>query len=145
MSSNLQLSIRWNASPQLFRYYQIILIHISLTIELYSCNDLVFFALLFLSVCLKFTFFSVEILVFSLLLLFELLSVLLSSIDMALTLLASRLFSEKKSKLFGIVIRLDDGGLIYDEVFLGRMKGLVLLSSSRIRRILNIYFFSSNV
>ena len=45
-----------------------------------------------------------------------------------MTLLVSRLFlvvSDNKSKLFDVVVRLDDGGLIFDEIFLGRMKGLV--------------------
>ena len=37
--------------------------------------------------------------------------------------------SDKNSKLFEVVIRFDDGGLIFDELFLGRMKGFVLLSS----------------
>ena len=47
--------------------------------------------------------------------------------------LVSRLFSvfpENKSKLlFDGVIRLDDVGFIFDEFFLNRMKGLVLLGS----------------
>ena len=33
--------------------------------------------------------------------------------------------SDNKSKLFDVVVRLDDGGLIFDEILLGRMKGLV--------------------
>ena len=51
---------------------------------------------------------------------------------MTLALLALRLFSvlsDNKSKLFDVFIRLTDGGLIFDELFFGRMKGLVLLSS----------------
>ena len=54
---------------------------------------------------------------------------------MTLTLLVSRLFpvfSDNKSKLSDFVIRLDDGGLIFDKLFLGRMKGLVLLGSLRL-------------
>ena len=54
---------------------------------------------------------------------------------MTLTFLASMLFSmfsDNKSKLFDVVIKLDDGGLIFDEIFLNRMKGLVLLSSLRL-------------
>ena len=49
--------------------------------------------------------------------------------------LASRpfsVFSDNKSKLFVVVIRLDDGGLIFDKHFLGRMKGLILLGSLRL-------------
>ena len=54
------------------------------------------------------------------------------------------MFSDNKSKLFDAVIRLDDGSLIFDELFLddgslifdelflGRLKGLVLLSSLRL-------------
>ena len=42
------------------------------------------------------------------------------------------MFSDDKSKLFDAVIRLDDGSLIFDELFLGRLKGLVLLSSLRL-------------
>ena len=72
---------------------------------------------------------------------------MLSSIGVTLTLLASILFSvfsDNKSKLFDAVIRLDDGSLIFDELFLddgslifdelflGRLKGLVLLSSLRL-------------
>ena len=52
-----------------------------------------------------------------------------------MTLLVSRhflVFSDNKSKLFDVVIRLDDGGLIFDELFLGRKKGLVLLSLLRL-------------
>ena len=54
---------------------------------------------------------------------------------MTLTFLASMLFSmfsDNKSKLFDVVIKLDDGGLIFDEIFLNRMKGLVRLSSLRL-------------
>ena len=54
---------------------------------------------------------------------------------MTLTLLVSRLFSvfpDDKSKLYDVVIRLNEGGLIFDELFLRRMKGLVLLSSLRL-------------
>ena len=39
---------------------------------------------------------------------------------MTLTFLASMLFSmfsDNKSKLFDVVIKLDDGGLIFDEIF----------------------------
>ena len=69
-------------------------------------------------------------------LLFEKFSALLSSIDM--TLLVSRLFlvfSDNKSKLFDVVVRLDDGGLIFDEIFLGRM----IVECSRIPRIPNTF------
>ena len=41
-------------------------------------------------------------------------------------------FSDNNSKLFDVVIKLDDSGLIFDEIFLNRMKGLVLLSSLRL-------------
>ena len=41
------------------------------------------------------------------------------------------MFLGNNSKLFDVVIRLDYVGLIFDELFSGRMKGLVLLSSLR--------------
>ena len=58
---------------------------------------------------------------------------MLSSIDR--TLLVSRLFlvfSDNKLNLFDVVIRLDNDDLIFDELFLGRIKELVLLCSLRL-------------
>ena len=56
-----------------------------------------------------------------------------------MTVLVSRLFSlflDNNSKLLDVVIRLDYVDLIFDELFSGRMKGLLLLSSLRFISIL---------
>ena len=36
------------------------------------------------------------------------------------------MFSDNKTKLFDVVIILDDGGFIFDELFLDRIEGLEL-------------------